>query len=448
VNPLDAARDRLLARFEAVERAAAGEPAWLAAQRRAAIAAFAERGLPSTRLEEWRYTNVAPLARIPFEPADAPVRVEREAVEALAIPVFACTLFVFVDGRYRPELSTPPLLAGDVAVESLARLRSEEPGRLEPWLGSLLEPKQHPFAALNTAFLDDGAVLIVPEGRQLDRPLHVVFVGSAGGAPTLQHPRVLVVAGAGSRATLIQDHVSLSAAAGFTNAVTEIEVGAGARVDYVHLQRERGERYHVSNLQIRQQRDSRFFSHVLTMGGRLVRNDLEALLADEGADCELDGLFLADGEDLVDNHTRVDHAVPRGTSRQLYKGILAGRARGVFRGRVIVRPDAQGTDARQSNPNLLLADGAEIDTRPQLEIHADDVRCSHGSSIGQVDPDALFYLRARGLREAEARDLLARGFACEVTARLPLESLRQEIDQLVLDALARARGESQAGDGT
>jgi Fe-S cluster assembly protein SufD len=439
MSALEAARDRYLAQAEACERSVgAGDPAWLAALRRRARAAFAERGLPSTREEEWRYTSLAPLARIALEPAAPQAPVDREAIEDLAQPVFACGLFVFVDGRYRAELSSPPPRAGDVAVESLARLRAEEPALLEEALGQRSDPKQHPLAALNTACLDDGAVLRIPARRRLEAPLHVVFVSSGAG---VVHPRVLVVAGEDSHATLIQDHVSLASVPGFTNAVTEVEVGRNARVDLVLLQREDPERFHVSYLGARLERDARFVSHVVTLGGRLVRNDLEALLAGEGADCELGGLFLADAGRLVDNHTLVDHAVPRGRSNELYKGILAGPSRGVFRGRVIVRPDAQKTDARQSNPNLLLSDGAEIDTKPQLEIHADDVKCSHGSSIGQVDPDALFYLRSRGVDERQARNLLVRGFAREAVARLASQALREEIDQLVLAALDASRRE-------
>jgi Fe-S cluster assembly protein SufD len=440
MSALDAARDHYVARFQDFERQlGASDPAWLTALRREAIAAFAERGLPSTKLEEWRYTSVAALAKLRFElprsPTAAPTR---EDVEALSIPVFACSLFVFVDGRFEPALSTPPTLSGGIVVESLARLRSENPEALAPHFGQLASAKRHPFAALNAAFTDDGAVLFVPENTQLERPMHVVFLSTASERPTVHHPRVLLVAGTGSRVAFIQDHVSLGEAAGFTNAVTEAYVGRNARLDLALVQREGGKQFHVSNLQVRQERDSRFASHTVTLGGGLVRNDLGAVLAAEGAECTLHGLFVADGSELVDNHTLVDHAMPHGTSRELYKGILAGRSRGVFRGRMIVRPDAQKTNAQQSNPNLLLSDGAEIDTKPQLEIHADDVKCSHGSSIGQVDPDALFYVRTRGIGEREARDLLARGFGCEVTTRIPIEPLRQEIDTLVLKKLARS----------
>jgi Fe-S cluster assembly protein SufD len=235
---------------------------------------------------------------------------------------------------------------------------------------------------------------------------------------------------------VIQDHVSIGSGAAFTNAVTELLVGADARLEFVLLQREDDLAFHVSGLFVRVARDAALTSHVLSLGGRLVRNDLSALLSEPGAECTLRGLFLGTGDRVVDNHTLVDHAVPHGTSRELYKGVLGGRSRGVFRGRVIVRPHAQKTNATQSNPNLLLSDAAEIDTKPQLEIHADDVRCSHGSSIGQVDPEALFYLRARGLGERQARDLLTRGFAQEIATALPSAPLAERVSELLLERLA------------
>ncbi len=438
MSALDAARDRLLAGFESAARERGEEVAWLAARRRESLAAFAEQGLPSTRHEDWRYTSLLPLAKLELRrPETSPV-LSREQVEALSIPVFACSLYVFVDGRFAPELSAPESLSGGVRVESLARLLREAPEQLEGTLDRLADPKSQPFAALNTAGFEDGAALFVPPRAELLRPIHVVFVSSSGASPQLQQPRVLVVAGAESRATLIQDHVSLGEAPGLSNSLSEVWVGTNARFDLALIQREGDERFQVSGLHVRQERDSRFRAYTVSLGGRLLRNDLHALLAEEGADCELDGLFVGAGEQVLDNHTTVDHAVPHCTSRELYKGVLGGRSRGVFRGRVIVRPDAQKTNAEQSNPNLLLSDDAEIDTKPQLEIYADDVRCSHGSAIGRVDPDALFYLRARGVGEREALDLLARGFAGEVTAKIPVDALREEIDALVAAKLERA----------
>jgi Fe-S cluster assembly protein SufD len=445
MSAVDSVRNHYLSRFEAFASGVGSDPDWLARLRREAIGSFADLGFPDTRLEEWRYTDTAPIAEVPFElPGAAPDGLSRDEVEPLSAPAFACSLFVFVDGRYDPRLSAPRVLAGGVAVESLARLRSEDPRRLASYLGKLVDHKRHPFAALNTAFLDDGAVLVVPPGTELERPMHLVFLDTGREPATVFHPRVLLVAGANSRATVIQDHVSLGGAPGFTNAVTEVFVERGGGLGLVLLQREKQARLHTSHLSVRLERDARFAGHTISLGGGLVRNDLVAVLGDQGADCILGGLFVADGSQLIDNHTTVDHAMPHGSSRQLYKGILGGKAKGVFRGRVIVRPDAQHTDAKQSNPNLLLSDQAEVDSKPQLEIYADDVKCSHGSAIGQLQKEALFYLMTRGIAEAAARELLARGFASEVTRALSIEPLREQIDLLVSEKLDRSSRTKEA----
>jgi Fe-S cluster assembly protein SufD len=324
-----------------------------------------------------------------------------------------------------------------VRTASLAELLAREPERLEAELGHEVDPKLHPFAALNAAFLDDGAVLFVPDGARLDQPVHVVFASSGARADRVRHPRVLVVAGRESRADVIVDHVDLAPARGFTNAVVEVRVAQGAELGLVLVQREADATFHVSNLAARVERDAHLSAHTVTLGGALVRNDATVLLAEQGASCRLHGLFAGEGEQLLDHHTLIDHAVPHGTSRQLCKGILGGSARGVFRGRVIVRPDARKTDAEQSNPNLLLSAAAEVASQPQLEIHADDVKCRHGSSIGRLDEDALFYLRARGLDEAEARDLLTRGFAAEVLDALPVPALGTALATLLAARLGR-----------
>ncbi len=435
MSALERARDRFAAPFEAFQRGLGAEPGWLASLRRASLAHFAEQGLPTTRWEDWRYTSLAPLANERFELAarETP-RPEWDEALAGAAPKFACSEYVFAGGRFEPSVSTPGALTGDVHVASLARMLRESPERLEARLGRLVDAKAHPFAALNTAYFGDGAVLFAPENARSAQPMHVVFAAVPG---RVQHPRVLIVAAPGSRVVLIQDHVSLGDGASFTNALTEVHVGPGAHVEWVLVQRENASGFHTSGLHVRLERDARFEAHTLSLGGRLVRNDVRAELAGEGAECSLQGLFVGDGEQLLDNHTTVDHAVPHGTSRELYKGILRGSARGVFRGRVIVRPDAQQTSADQQNPNLLLSDAARVNTRPQLEIHADDVKCSHGSSIGQIDPDALFYLRSRGIGEPAARALLTRGFAAEVLRALPVAALGEALAER-LDAGALA----------
>jgi Fe-S cluster assembly protein SufD len=426
VSELADARDRFVALARHAGSGRTGEPDSLRARRAEALAAFANTGFPSTRQEEWRYTDLAPLARTPFELA-APATVDRAAVEALAAPFFACSAFVFVDGRFAPELSTPGGGAGGVRVTGLARVPAS--------FGTLADVKQHPFAALNTALFADAASIEVPAGLEAPHPIHLVFVATAGGAPRATFPRVAIEAGAGSRALVIQDHVTIGEGAAMTAPVTEVAIAANASLELVVLQRDGDATWHLGNVAARLARDARFAARTLTLGGAGVRNDLLAVLADTGAECDLDGLFLGAGSRIVDNHTTVDHAAPHGTSRELYKGILGDRSRGVFRGRIVVRPDAQKTDARQSNANVLIGSGAEIDTKPQLEIWADDVRCSHGATIGRLDETALFYLRSRGIGEAAARDLLLRGFAAEVLRKIGSESLAEALGDLLVARL-------------
>jgi Fe-S cluster assembly protein SufD len=438
--------EHYFARFERfLEGRIANDPSWLRALRVEAMGAFSDLGFPSTKLEEWKYTNVGPIAALPFELADPGEAgsVTSVHVEEIAFPLFACSLFVFVNGQFQPGLSTPHSLSGDLHVESLASLRQGEPSRLEGRLAQQVDFKTNAFAALNTAFLDDGAVISIPKNEAVEQPIHLVFIATEPSGPRVSHPRLLIEAGAGSQATIVIDTVSLGGGERLTNLVTEVVTEPNAKLDLVQLQREDGGSFCITSLCARQERDSQLTCHTVTLGGALVRNDLAVTLGGEGAACKLNGLFVGTGEQTIDNHTLVDHALPHGTSRELYKGILGGRSRGVFRGRVIVRPDAQKTDATQSNPNLLLSDGAQVNTKPQLEIYADDVKCSHGSSIGQLDADTLFYLRSRGIDETAARDLLAQGFASEITSALPSEALGERVREILLERLRDASAQKE-----
>ena len=399
MSALATANARLLALCDAAARGDA-----LAALRRAGREAFAASGLPETTREEWRYTSLTALATHDFALANS---------------------------------AAPRAQARGVEIHSLR----EAPGAA-PALGDSIDLKLHPLAALATALLDDGVVIRVPAGMTIAAPIELAFVSASGERPALSAPRVRIEAGRGSRVAIVQEHSSLAASgAHFTNAISEIVVGANAQVELTLVQRENDDTFHASNTAVRLAKGARFTSRVVTLGGRLTRNDLSVVLAEEGAECVLDGLYLGTGERVVDNHSLVDHAVPHGTSQQLYKGVLGGTSRGVFRGRVIVRPGAQKTNASQSNQNLLLADGAEIDSKPQLEIYADDVKCNHGSAIGRLDENALFYLRSRGLGEREARGLLTQGFAAQVLNALPSEALR---DALAADFAQRVSGEVRA----
>jgi Fe-S cluster assembly protein SufD len=426
------------ARFEVGEGADA--PAWLQALRKDAIHRFAEVGFPTTRLEDWRYTNLATLSRTPFELAAPGIAgLSRADIERLSFPVFACSVFVFVNGRFTPELSAPCTVSGGVRIGSLAAALPRLPDALESQLAHHARSDEQALVALNTAFFSDGALVHVPEGVTLEAPIHVVYLSVPGAGPTLSHPRTLVVAERGSHATVIEDFVSLGSGSAFTNAVTEIVLADGARLEHVSLQREHEDATHLATLQVSQARDSRYVAHGISLGGTLTRNDLVAILDGPGAECELHGFYVASGRQHVDNHTTIDHARPSGTSREFYKGVLADRAHGVFNGKVIVRPDAQKTSARQTNKNLLLSADAEVDSKPQLEIFADDVKCSHGSTIGQLDEDALFYLQARGIDAGAARSLLMRAFSAEITATISIPALRERIDELLTARLSRSQ---------
>lgn len=421
------ARAELEARLQALcreaEANAEAEPAQraFAACRRAGRDAFQRTGLPGRRQEEWRYTKLTPLEGPAWYLPQDDAEVDRARMEALAAPIFTCGLAVFVNGYRRQALSGLP--AGDVEVSPLEAAGGSLPG-------GLVDMKQHPFAALNAALAQQGVLVRVPEGAALDHPVHLLFVCAARRDASLSSPRILVEACPGSRAVVVQDHVAVDGGrTHFTNAVTEVHVREGASLDLVLLQREGENDMHISNTAVRMERGARFAAHTITLGGRLVRNDLGVTLEAPGADCTLNGLFLGAGRRVIDNHTLVDHAAPHATSRELYKGVLADDARGVFRGRVIVRPGAQGSDASQHNPNLLLGDGAEVDTKPQLEIHADDVKCSHGCAIGRSDEDALFYLRSRGIDKEQAQLLLTQGFASDVLQMLPERALVEAMDQ-------------------
>lgn len=431
-------REHWTSRAEAFASTRGADPAWAQALRKDGAASFAATGFPTTREEAWRYTNVARFVKTPHvtpAPASQGPALSRVQVESVAYPVYACSLFVFVNGRFAPGLSAPRALSGSLQVESLADVLARDPARLEARLGRLVPADATPFAALSAAFLADGALLEIPADVRVEAPIHVVHLVAPNGTPVGTHPRTLVVAGRGSEATLIEDHVTLGEGAYLTNAVTEVFVEPGARLDVVKLQRESLAGAHVSALAATLARDARLTAHTLSLGSALTRNDAVVVLDGEGAECTLDGLYVGSGEQHVDNHTRIEHVRRHGSSRELYKGILDDRARGIFHGRIVVREGAVKTDARQTNRNLLLSRQAEADSQPQLEISADDVKCSHGSSIGQLEEGALFYLRARGIGAVEARRLLMRGFAAEVTDGIRQEALRHAIEEIVAHRL-------------
>ncbi|HVR70912.1 MAG TPA: Fe-S cluster assembly protein SufD [Vicinamibacteria bacterium] len=423
--------DRYRAEYE--RRAAArSEPAWLGSARRAALERFQAAGFPNTWQEDWRFTNVAPIARTPFcSPPERGVRrVSREDVAALMFGQGEGEgpRIVFVDGRHAPELSSSRDTEG-LEVRSLREVIAHEPQRLQALLGRDT-PAGGPFPALNTALFDDGAFVHARPGTVVAVPVQVVFLSTGGeGEPTASYPRTVVVAGRASQLTLVESYGGPEGARYLTNAVTDVVAEDGAVVDHYKVQRESTSAYHVGSMTVRQGRRASFSSHSIALGAALARSDVDQAFTGEGGECVLNGLFMGSGGQHLDTHTRIDHAVPHCTSRELYKGVLDGRARGVFVGRVLVRPGAGKTDALQANKNLLLSREALVDSLPQLEILTDDVKCKHGSTTGQLDPAALFYLRSRGLPEAAARSLLVYAFASELVGRLKVTGLRAGLER-------------------
>jgi Fe-S cluster assembly protein SufD len=401
----------------------AGAPPWLRELRERAAARFSELGFPTVRQEEWRFTNVTPIAETAFRLAgNAPVNAE-ENVARVAIPDAAARI-VLLNGHFAPELSDLARLPAGTVVRSLAEaIRSGAPEVAHlaqmPW-------ERAPFVALNTAFLEDGALVVIPPRALLDRAIQIVSL-NGGEGKAMAHPRALVVMGPASEAKIAQTFLGVAGEAHFTNPVTEVVVGDGAVLDLYTDQRETDLAYHVASVHACIERAGTFRTRTISLGGRLLRNDTVAVLAGEGAHATLDGVYLVDGERLIDNHTTIDHVMPNCTSHELYKGILDGKARAVFNGRIIVRLDAQKTDSKQTNRALLLSDEAQVNSNPQLEIFADDVKCTHGAAIGQLDDEALFYLQARGLTPRDARDLLIHAYAGEVLEGIGIEHLRNQL---------------------
>jgi Fe-S cluster assembly protein SufD len=429
--------DRYTSQFERlVAERAAVDPVWLKTIRRAAFDRFQALGFPTSRDEEWRFTPIRPLVETAFEAPRAPVGVGRRDLAPFVIAHAAGSVLVFVNGRFAPALSTLRSMPAGVVAGSLRVLIESDPGLVDPYLTRCAPFAQQPFTALNTALVEDGAVVYIPAAVVLPEPLQILYFSSSA-VPALAHPRTLVVAGDNSRGKVIETYAGPDDQRYFTNAVTEIVCGEHAQLEHYRVQREGVSSFHVSSTHVYLERAAVFAQQNFTFGGALVRNDTQATLDAEGIECTLNGLYLANGDRLVDNHTTIDHAKPHCASHEVYKGMLDDRARGVFNGKIFVRQDAQKTDAKQTNQVLLLSDDATINTKPQLEIFADDVKCTHGATVGRLDAEALFYLRARGLGEDAARSMLIHAFASDIIDRVTIEPLRESLEGVLLGLLPR-----------
>jgi Fe-S cluster assembly protein SufD len=413
------------------------EPEWLEPVRRAAIDRFAASGFPAARDEEWRFTPIAPIAQGTWRQATGSSR--RVTREDLAPFIFGhpeWTTLVFVDGAYSEALSSASAPDIGVRAGSLAEALRVDGAVLQRHLARHAPVESSAFTALSTAFMRDGGFLHVPSDTDLSRPVHLVFVSTEKAAGSVVYPRNLIVLERGARASVIESYVTLAEGASYwTNAVTEVVAGANSWVEHTRIQRESERAYHVALTHVEQQRDSHYRSFSLAMGGAVARHNLHAHLDGENVETLMYGLYLTRGDQVVDNHTAIHHNQPNCRSWEVYKGVLDGRSRAVFNGKVFVKPEAQKTDAKQTNRNLLLSDAAKVDTKPQLEIFADDVRCTHGATVGRLDDVALFYARSRGVPADKAQLLLTYAFAAEVTSEVVLEPVRAELDRLVRERL-------------
>lgn len=414
--------------------AAVGVPAWLAARRAGAARWVDRHGFPTRRHEDWRYLDLSSLLALPFDTDDNNLDGlgETDLASMLKVDLGGPRL-VFVNGRMTPRLCRPASRPDELGVGSMATALVEHPHELETSFAPRPAGWYHAFDALNAALAVDGAFLRIPAGTRLEAPVQLVFLALPGTTPRLASPRSVILAGTGSRVSLVVHHLGVPGPPVCTNAVVQVSCSEGAQVDYTEIQDAPETAYHLSLLDVHQGADSRFSARTVTLGGLVARHELRVALAGRGADASLDGLYLPAGHQHHDYPVLGDHVAPGATSRQLYKGVVSGHGHGVFNGHIVVRPGADGTDAAQINKSLLLSDQAEMDTRPRLEIHADDVRCAHGAAVGQLDADALYYLRSRGIPRGDAERILVTAFVGEMVDRIPHGPVRAHIQARVAE---------------
>ena len=424
--------DAYLKRFEAFSRnGGASAPQWARSLRLSAITRFGELGFPDVHNEDWHFTSVAPIVEREFVPLTSGTsRVSAEQLAPFSFGASDWHTLVFVNGRFDAALSRTAGLPDGVRVLPLARAYEELPLLLEQHMGRIASMDAHTFTALNTAFINDGAVVHVAQDIEVSRPIHLLFVSDADAVNGVAQPRNLIVLDRFAKATVIESYVTVARGAGayFTNAVTEATIADGATLTHLKLQRESAESYHVGTLDVRQARDSHLVSFSFAIGASLSRTNIYTELRGEGCGATLNGLYLGDDEQHIDHQTRIEHVAPNCYSRELYKGILDGASHGVFNGKVYVHPEAQKTDGKQTNNTLLLSDRARIDTKPQLEIFADDVKCTHGATVGRLDETSLFYMKSRGLNARTARELLTYAFAADVLETIECAEVREGLE--------------------
>lgn len=446
MNNIQASAAPYVERFNQAAKAVANLPDWLVAHRRAALARFASHGFPDPREEEWKYTNVRPIAKRDFLPAtDDPHELDAATVAELASVPFGQAAatgqvlnshrLVFVDGRFDAQLSDLAGLPAGVQILPLHTAIAQDHVGLAKHLGAVAGFENNSFTALNAAFIEQGAYLHIAPDTAVEQPIYLLFVSSAASQALVCHPRIVINAEAGSKLSIVEHFVGQANSGNFTNTVSELLVGPNSNLTHCLIQQASEANYHVGSLHVRQARDSQFTSHNINLGGRLVRNDINVSLTEPGANAILNGLFLCHQRQHIDNHVRVHHAAPHTGSDARYRGVADGHGRGVFKGRVLVDRNSQHIEALQNSANLLLSEQAEIDTKPELEIYADDVKCSHGATVGRLDETSFFYLRSRGIDADTARGILIFAFADDVLQRLPLAALRDHLEERIVGQL-------------
>jgi Fe-S cluster assembly protein SufD len=402
------------------------------AARRASFERFAALGFPTRKNEDWHFTGVAPIAEQEFVLLAAKSGdLQREELAPFTFGASGWSTVVFVNGRFAPELSDCDKLPAGVAVRDLASAWDVMP--IADRVGTIADADNHSFTALNGAFLHDGAVVQIAKDVEVAAPIHLLFVTDANAAKGMMHSRNFIAVGRHAKATIVESYVSTTNAMYFTNAVTEVSLGEGATLQHFKIQREAGRAFHVGTVEVEQARDSHYVSFSLAMGAAFARSNIYTRLNGEGSGATLNGLYMIEDEQVSDHQTQVIHSQPNTYSRELYKGVLDGRSHGVFNGKVYVHPAAQKTDGKQTNKTLLLSDTAHVDTKPQLEIFADDVKCTHGATIGQIDATALFYLKSRGIESAFARRLLTYAFAADVLETIEVDEIRESLERMSLE---------------
>lgn len=432
MNDFKDAKDWYVEEFKKFESSLNGESAEPIHQlRKEAISNFSELNFPNTKDEEWKYTNISPLLKYNFKPSLAKEVITDNQVNKFLFAQLEHNLLVFVNGHFDEKLSRIKNLPKGVIAGSIAVAIKQNSPLIKKHFGKYADFKNQIFTALSTAYVKDGAFIFIPDGNIIEEAFHILFLTTSGNDKILTQPRNLFVAGKNSQVTIIEHYSTLGDSIYFTNAVTEIFADENAVVDHIKLQEESKKAFHIGRMEVDQEKSSNFSSHTISFGADLCRNDFNTKFNDEGGESMLNGLFLLDGTQLFDVHTMIDHAKPHCNSHEHYKGILDDKSRGVFNGKVIVRRDAQKTNAFQENNNIILSDDALVNTKPQLEIFADDVKCSHGATIGQLDKDSMFYLKSRGIGEEKARTILIHAFAIDVIQSIKVKAIKNYIEEIL-----------------